>query len=224
MGSSDAPRTVRAVVFDYGGVLTTPTRESIQGWLVEEGIRPEGFSAALKEWLSRKAPPGTPVHELETGEITAAQFNETLAARLSTHDGSPVDPTDLLGRLFARMHPDPVMLSLVRQLRGSGLRTALLSNSWGNNYPWEDLDGLFEFAVISGEVALRKPDPRIYHLTLERLGLAAEQTAFVDDGAPNIEAAQQLGMRGVLHTDPADTRARLAELLPAGTVPQEENR
>ncbi|MFC7343311.1 HAD family hydrolase [Saccharopolyspora griseoalba] len=224
MGSSDAAPTVRAVIFDYGGVLTTPTRESIQAWLAEDGIRPETFSAALKEWLSRKAPQGTPVHKLETGEITPAEFNETLAARLRTHDGSPVDPTDLLGKLFARMRPDPAMLDLVSQLRGSCVRTALLSNSWGNNYPWEDLDGLFEFAVISSEVALRKPDPRIYRLALERLGLAAQQTAFVDDGAPNIEAAQQLGMRAVLHTDPADTRAQLAELLPAGTVPQEENR
>lgn len=224
MGSSDAASPVRAVIFDYGGVLTTPTRDSIQEWLATDGIRPEDFSAALKEWLSREAPQGTPVHKLETGEITAAEFNGTLAARLRTVDGSPVDPTDLLGRLFARMRPEPVMLDLVREIRGNGLRTALLSNSWGNNYPWEDLDGLFEFAVISGEVAMRKPDPRIYHLMLERLGLAARDAVFVDDGAPNIEAAQQLGMRTVLHTDPADTRAQLTELLPAGTVLQEENR
>lgn len=224
MGSSDAAPAIRAVIFDYGGVLTTPTRESIQAWLAEERIRPEGFSSAIKEWLSRNAPHGTPVHKLETGEFTAAQFNEALAARLRTTDDSPVDPTDLLGRLFARMEPEPAMLSLVRALRANGLRTALLSNSWGNNYPWSQLDGLFEFAVISGEVALRKPDPRIYRLVLDRLGLPPDQTAFVDDGAPNIEAARQLGMHAVLHTDPTDTRARLAELLPAGTVPQEEIR
>lgn len=223
MGSSDVAPAIHAVIFDYGGVLTTPTRESIHGWLAAENIRPEGFSAAIKEWLSRKAPPGTPVHKLETGEISAAEFNAALAARLRTVDDRPVDPTNLLGRLFARMRTEPAMLSLVRALRGNGLRTCLLSNSWGNNYPWDELDGLFEFAVISGEVSLRKPDPRIYQIALDRLGLDPEQTVFVDDGEPNIEAARKLGMHAVLHTDPTTTRAQLADLLPAGTVPQEEN-
>lgn len=224
MGSSAVSPTVRAVVFDYGGVLTTPTRDSINAWLTEERIRPELFSAALKEWLSRDAPAGTPVHLLETGELDADGFNKAMAARLRTVDDHPVTPDDLLGRLFGRMRPEPAMLTMVRDLRERGIRTAMLSNSWGNidTYPWEQLAGLFESTVLSGEVGLRKPDPRIYRMSLDALGLPAEQTAFVDDGAPNVDAARELGMHAVLHTGPAETRTRLAELLPAGSVPQDE--
>ncbi len=224
MGSSAVGPTVRAVVFDYGGVLTTPTRDSINAWLTEERIRPELFSAALKEWLSRDAPAGTPVHLLETGELDADGFNEAMAARLRTLDDQPVAPDDLLGRLFARMRPEPAMLEVVRGLRERGIRTALLSNSWGNidAYPWEQLTGLFDSTVLSGQVGLRKPDPRIYWMSLDELDLPAEQTAFVDDGRPNVDAAHALGMHAVLHTGPAATRTRLAELLPTGSAPQDE--
>ncbi|MER6993973.1 HAD family phosphatase [Saccharopolyspora hirsuta] len=219
MGSGDATRPVRAVVFDYGGVLTTSSRAALHAWMDQEGIRPETFSAAIKEWLSRTAPPGTPIHRLETGELSAEEFNRTLAQRLRTLDGGPVAPDGLLQRMFARMVSEPAMLDLVRALRAGGVRTALLSNSWGNDYPWDLLDGLFDVAVISADVRLRKPDPRIYRLVLDRLDLPAEQAVLVDDGAPNVEAAERLGMRAVLHTGAAETRARLAQLVP-GAVPQ----
>ncbi|MER7011836.1 HAD family phosphatase [Saccharopolyspora sp. NPDC000359] len=219
MGSGDATRPVRAVVFDYGGVLTTSSRAALHAWMDRERIRPDTFSAAIKEWLSRTAPPGTPVHRLETGELSAEEFNRTLAHRLRTLDDGPVAPDGLLQRMFAQLDSEPAMLDLVRALRSSGVRTALLSNSWGNDYPWDLLDGLFDVAVISGEVRLRKPDPRIYHLVLDRLDLPAAQVVLVDDGAPNVEAAERLGMRAVLHTGAAETRARLAQLVP-DAVPQ----
>ncbi|GAB2662754.1 HAD-IA family hydrolase [Saccharopolyspora gloriosae] len=212
MVSSDP--SIKAVIFDYGGVLTTQGRVAINAWTRAERIDPETFSAALKEWLSRKAPAGTPIHRLETGEISGAEFDRLLAARLRTVDGEPVEPDGLMARMFAHMRPDDAMHRLVADLRDAGLRTALLSNSWGNNYPWETLDGLFELSVISSEVGLRKPDPRIYELTLDRLGLRPQEAVFVDDGAPNIEAAEKLGLRGVLHTDAAKTRAELSGLLP----------
>lgn len=218
---SDLAR-VDAVVFDYGGVLTTPGRNAIAAWTHQEGIRPESFSAVLKEWLSRDAPPGTPLHRLETGELPAEEFNRALAERLSTVDGSPVDPDGLLSRIFAHMHSDPAMLGLVGELRAAGLRTALLSNSWGNNYPWELLDGLFESTVISGDVGLRKPDAEIYRMTLRDLDLPAERTVFVDDGRPNIEAADRLGMHALLHTDAETTRARLSELVPGIKAPDRQ--
>jgi len=212
MAFSDPP--VRAVIFDYGGVLTTPGRVAIAAWTRAERIRPDTFSAVLKEWLSRTAPPGTPIHRLETGEMSVDAFNRVLAERLRTEDGGPVAPEGLLSRLFAHMDSDPAMLRLVSDLRDSGVRTALLSNSWGNHYPWHRLHGLFEHAVISGRTGLRKPDPRIYRLTLDRLGLPARHTVFVDDGAPNIETADDLGMRTVLHQTAEDTRTRLADLVP----------
>ncbi|GAA2774556.1 HAD family phosphatase [Saccharopolyspora taberi] len=208
---------ISAAIFDYGGVLTTSGRKAIADWTAAEGIRPETYSAALKEWLSRSAPDGTPIHRLETGEIGAEEFNAALAPRLRTTDGGPVAPEGLLGRLFAHMRDDDAMLSLVRELRDRGVRTALLSNSWGHSYPWDVLDGLFEVTVISGDVGLRKPDPRIYRLTLERLGLTPAEAVFVDDAPPNVEAAEQLGLRAVLHTDADRTRAALDALLPQET-------
>ncbi|WP_114454815.1 HAD family hydrolase [Halopolyspora algeriensis] len=221
MASPDAH--IDAVIFDYGGVLTTPGRTAIAAWTQAERIDPETFSAVLKNWLSRRAAPGNPLHRLETGEMPVEEFNRVLADRLRTEDGRPVEPDGLLARLFSFMRSDPVMLRLVEDLRRLGLPTALLSNSWGNNYPWEQLDTLFDVAVISSEVGRRKPDPDIYRITLERLGLPAERAVFVDDGAPNIEAARQLGMHTVLHDSAEQTRRNLAELVPdlRAELPQE---
>lgn len=216
MSISDAP--IRAVIFDYGGVLTRPGRVAIEEFTRAERIRPDTFSAALKAWLSRSAPDGTPLHRLERGELGVADFERALAARLRTEADGPVSPEGLLDRLFARWGTEPQMWDLVREVRDSGVRTALLSNSWGNRYPQEQLAEHFEIAMISSEVGLRKPEPEIYRKVLTELGLAAEQTALVDDGAPNLEAAQQLGMRTVLHNGEnggsARTRAQLAALLP----------
>ncbi|MFE5586546.1 HAD family hydrolase [Kitasatospora sp. NPDC056531] len=205
---------VDAVVFDYGGVLTGPVRESIAAWLKADGIEPASFSRTLKAWLSRDAEQGTPVHRLETGELTVEQFDALLAAELTTVDGRAVDPVGVLVRLFAGMRPDPAMFELVGELRGLGIRVALLSNSWGNTYPRELIDGLLEPVVISGEVGLRKPLAPIYRLTLDLLGLPAGRVLFVDDAEPNVLGARAVGMPALLHTDAATTRAALAELVP----------
>jgi epoxide hydrolase-like predicted phosphatase len=206
--------TIRAVVFDYGGVLTTPVRDSIASWLDADGIHPPSFSAVLKEWLARTAADGTPIHLLETGELSPADFEEALAARLVTRTGTPVDPAGILARLFAQLRPDPRMFHLVEQLRGSGIRTALLSNSWGNTYPRERIDALFDPVVISAEVGLRKPHAAIFELTLQRLGLPAGDVVFVDDAEPNLEGARAVGMHGVLHIDPLAVRTELVRLIP----------
>lgn len=209
-GSTD----VRAVVFDYGGVLTTPVRDSIAAWLAADGIRPESFSRVLKAWLSRSAPEGTPIHRLETGTLPPEEFERLVAAELETHDGSPVVAEGLLTRLFAGMRPDPAMTALVREVRALGLRTVLLSNSWGNIYPRALLAELFDGTIISGEVGLRKPDPQIYRLALDLAGVPAAQAVFVDDAVPNTDGALAVGMRAVHHVDAATTRGRLAELIP----------
>ncbi|MEV4331088.1 HAD family phosphatase [Streptomyces sp. NPDC049597] len=207
-------RRVDAVVFDYGGVLTGPVRHSIAAWIEADGIEPASFSRTLKAWLSRDAADGTPIHRLETGELSVAEFDALFAAELTTVDGRPVDPVGLLGRLFAGMRPDPAMFALCEELRDLGVRVALLSNSWGNTYPRERIDALLDPVVISGEVGLRKPLAPIYELTLDRLDLPAERVVFVDDAEPNLLGARALGMQALLHTDAAGTRAALAELVP----------
>lgn len=201
------------MVFDYGGVLTTPLRTSTGQWLASDQVDPDSFALAMREWLGRGAPEGTPVHRLETGELTGPDFERELAARLVTVAGQPVPAAGLLGRLFAGMRPDRAMIGLMADLRAAGLRVGVLSNSWGNDYP-EDLARQCDAVVISGEVGLRKPDPRIYRLILDKLAMPAERTAFVDDAPVNVEAANVLGMHGVRHRDADTTRAALTELIP----------
>jgi len=204
---------VGTVVFDYGGVLTTPVADSVAAWLERDGIRAESYKQAMRAWMGRSAPEGTPVHRLETGELDAEAFGALLAAELLTLDGTPVVGEGLLERLFAGMAPEPRMLDLVRELRSRGVRTVLLSNSWGNDYP-ADLDDLFDVTVISAQVGLRKPDPRVYRLTLERAGVSDPGTAaFVDDNAANVAAAESLGIHAIRHEDPALTRQALLGLL-----------
>lgn len=203
-----------AVVFDYGGVLTTPVRAAHQRWLAAERIDPDSYLGAMRDWLGRDRPHGSPVHLLETGELSAAEFETALAARLVGADGAPVPAAGLLGRMFGEMTPDPEMFVLVKAIRAAGVRLGLLSNSWSNVYP-EDIHDLFDPVVISGEVGLRKPDPRIYRLALDGLGIDPGRVVFVDDAPVNVEAATALGMRGVRHVDPATTRAALTDLLPA---------
>jgi len=212
-GAGHLPETVRGVLVDYGGVLTTPTRVSIEAWTRREGIDPQSFSRVLKAWLSRSAPAGNPLHQLESGGLAADEFNAALTPWLRSVDGGPVPPADHLGGIFATMEPEPSMIALLEQLAACGTPLALVSNSWGNSYPCDVLR-LFDVVVISGEVGLRKPQPEIYTLALERLGISPHEAVLVDDGSPNIEAAELLGLTGILHTDPGSTVAVLARLIP----------
>jgi putative hydrolase of the HAD superfamily len=203
-----------AVLFDYGGVMTTPTADSIAAWLAADGIDPRSFSRTLKAWLSREAPAGTPVHRLETGELSGDEFGELLAAELVTHDGHPVVAEGVLGRLFAGMRVEQAMFDLVADLRTLGVRVGLLSNSWGNTYPRDRIAAAFDHVVISGEVGLRKPQPEIYRLALDGLGVPAGAAVFVDDAEANLVGARRVGLRTVLHTDPVGTRTALAAHVP----------
>jgi putative hydrolase of the HAD superfamily len=106
------------------------------------------------------------------------------------------------------------MQDLLRRVRAAGLRTAMLSNSWGVGiYPADVLAELFDAVVISAEVGMRKPEERIFRHAAGLLGLDPAECVFIDDIEANVQAAEALGMTGVLHTDPAATEGRLAELL-----------
>lgn len=213
--------SVDAVVFDYGGVLTGPVRHSIAAWLERDGIDPASFSRTLKSWLSRRAPEGTPIHRLESGDLSVEEFDVLLAAELQTTDGCPIAPVGVLEGLFAELRPDPEMFALVAELRDTGIRVALLSNSWGDIYPRAQINALLDPVVISAEVGLRKPNAEIYRLTLERLGLPAARVLFLDDGMPNVLGARAVGMKASLHTDVASTRTLLTSL---GALPRRMGR
>jgi epoxide hydrolase-like predicted phosphatase len=207
-------RMIDAVLFDYGGVLTGPVKHSIAGWLAADAIEPEWFSRTLRAWLSQDPEDGTPIQRLETGDLTVADFEVLLAAELRTTDGRAVVPDGILGRLFAGMRPDPAMFALADELRATGLKVGLLSNSWGNTYPRARIDALLDPVVISGEVGLRKPHAAIYELALDRLGLPADRVLFIDDAEPNVLGARTVGLQALLHVDHPSTRAALAELVP----------
>ena len=115
--------------------------------------------------------------------------------------------------MFAGFEPVEEMYDALRRARAAGVRTCLLSNSWGNTYPRELFDELFDQVVISGEVGLRKPDPAIFHHALGLLGLPPHECAFIDDIEHNVRAAERLGIVGVHHVDAGSTVARLEELL-----------
>jgi len=209
---------VRAVIFDWGGVITTPIIDTVSAWLEADRIDRESYAAAIRPWVRLAYGPGeaeSPVHALERGEVSDADFEATLAALLVGVDGSPVAAAGLLKRMFAASAVQDDMLGLVRDLRAGGLLTGLLSNSWGvtDGYPRHLFPELFDDVVISGEVGMRKPEERIFLLAADRLKTAPAECVFVDDVEGNIVAAQALGFRTVHHMEPAATKAELSELL-----------
>jgi HAD superfamily hydrolase (TIGR01509 family) len=210
-----ATNLVDGVLVDYGGVMTGPVGDSIRAWHAADGIDPASFTKTLKQWLSRTVNWETPIHQLETGEVSIEEFEQTFAAELTTVEGSAPEASGILGRMFAEMRPDPEMFSLVEELRATGVRVGLLSNSWGDMYPRELIDDLFDPVVISGEIGLRKPQAAIYEHALDLLELPAGRVLFIDDAEPNIIGAWAAGLHALLHTSPSCTRAALATLLPA---------
>jgi epoxide hydrolase-like predicted phosphatase len=207
---------LRALVVDYGGVLTSPLQDSVSSWCETDGIDLADFRTAMTDWFGSEyasAAAINPIHALERGEMDVPDFEHELAQRLRTHDGRPVEAEGLLTRMFAGFDLETSMFAALRHARAAGITTALLSNSWGLDYPREEWDELFDFVVISGEVKMRKPDAAIYQLTVDRLGLEPGQCVFVDDLLPNVTAAIDVGMVGIHHITPQQTLEELEALL-----------
>jgi epoxide hydrolase-like predicted phosphatase len=120
---------------------------------------------------------------------------------------------DLIARLFSGMAPDEAMIAAVRAAREQGIVTGLLSNSWGMATDYDSVGDLFDARVISAAEGMRKPDPRIYPLAAERMGLPPAEIVFVDDLGFNLKPARELGMTTVLHSDAKSTINELERLL-----------
>ncbi len=215
---------LRALVVDWGGVLTEPLGVAIQAWADVDGIDFEHYQQVMREWFGPDVESGddqtgqddlardNPIAALERGEIQVPHFEDQLAERLSVHAGHPVPARGLLQRMFAQFEHAPAMSALVLRARQAGLLTGLLSNSWGNDYPREGWDDMFDAIVISGEVGMRKPEPEIFVHVLDLLGVSAAETVFVDDLPHNVRAARDLGLVAVHHTSYDDTAAELERL------------
>ena len=214
---SGARPPLRGVVADWGGVMTNPIAETVRAWIAADKIEYASYHAVMKAWVTGAydvAGADNPIHGLERGECSNEEFEQMLAAQIVRRDGGPVTAAGLLDRMFAATVLSEPMLDLLRRVRQAGLKTAMLSNSWGITiYPADLLPELFDAVVISAEVGMRKPEERIFRHAVGLLGLDPAECVFIDDIEANVQAAEALGMTGVLHTDPAATAGRLAELL-----------
>jgi putative hydrolase of the HAD superfamily len=193
------------LLIDFGGVLTTNVFESFADFCRAEGLAPDTVRDRFMEDPDARGLLG----ELETGNLSEAEFEPRFAAILGLADAE-----GLIGRLFAGMRPDEGMFDAVAAARSAGVRTGLVSNSWGEaGYDRSRFDELFDVLVISGEIGIRKPDPEIYALAAERLRREPERCVFVDDLPGNLKPARELGMATVLHRDAETTLAELEQHL-----------
>jgi putative hydrolase of the HAD superfamily len=207
---------IRGVIIDWGGVMTNPILDTVDAWIRAEQIDRDSYTTVMRAWVMQAYGDGAdnPIHALERGECTDEEFERRLADHLTHADGRPVLADGLLARMFAASALETAMLDLVRSLRAAGLRTALLSNSWGNgDYPRHLFPELFDVVVISCEVGMRKPEERIFRHTASLLDLAPEECVFIDDVQANVAAAEAIGLVALHHREPEPTIARLTELL-----------
>jgi putative hydrolase of the HAD superfamily len=207
---------IEVVISDFGGVLTSPLVESFMAFQDQTGITTETLGKAMQ--AASEANGDNPLFEMERGEITEAVFLEKLTAGLEPLLGHAPELHRFKEIYFEALQPNAEMIELMRELRETGFRMAMLTN---NVREWEPLwramlpvDEIFETVVDSGFVGCRKPESRIYELTLERIAAPAETCLFVDDVEVNIEGARRAGMSAVHFRDNkqaiAEIRAALA--------------
>lgn len=198
-----AERRYEGLLVDFGGVLTTNIWKSFDLFCENEGLergtvlelfRGDGEALAL-------------LRSLERGAVTDEEFERDFGELLG------VDPPGLVERLFAGLSPEQAMIDAVESVRAAGIRTGLISNSWGTGIYERAPMAIFDATVISGDVGLHKPEPEIYELGAERIGVAPAACVFVDDLRENVAGAEAVGMTAVLHRNPAETIAELERLL-----------
>ena len=193
------------LLIDFGGVMTTNVFESFAAFCRAEGLDPD----TVKDLFRNDKAARDLLGALEEGKLTNADFEARFAAMLGV-----ADHEGLIARLFGGMQQDEAMFDAVAAARRAGIRTGLVSNSWGEEgYDRARFDELFDVLVISGELGIRKPAPEIYALAAERLERPPERCVFVDDLPGNLKPAAALGMATVLHRDAGATIPRLEVLL-----------
>jgi putative hydrolase of the HAD superfamily len=197
---------VDGLLVDFGGVLTTSVWDSFSAF-----CRLEGLAEDRLRRLFREDPAALGLlRRLEVGGIAEDEFAEEFGRLLgiTDHEG-------LIDRLFAKMEPQEEMLTALRRARAAGIKTAMVSNSWGHGQYDRSLFGeLFDGVVISGEVGLHKPEPEIFELAARTIAVTPEACIFVDDLRENCAGAEEVGMTAILHRGPASTLPELEKLLP----------
>lgn len=199
------------LLVDWGGVMTTDVFASFGAFCVREGLAEGAVQQLFRSDLTARGL----LAGLETGAVTQDAFERGIAALLD------VPAPGLIERLMRDTRPEPRMAEAVLTARAAGIRTGLVSNSWGSGgYPREQFAELFVGVVISGEAKVRKPSREIYELGAEAISVRPDQCVFVDDLRGNLKPAQELGMAVVHHTSVDETLERLSDLLAVDLAPR----
>jgi epoxide hydrolase-like predicted phosphatase len=213
---------IEAVIFDYGGVLSTTPFAGIAEFERKMGYPERSLSQLL---FGKGASPQGPTEEipdhdwhlLETGRMSLDEFHERLVTRSEAALGRPLDLgiyAQFLRELGVGVHW--MIVHRVRELRAEGYRTAILTNNvreWGRYWKESIPLDLFELVVDSCDVGLRKPDPAIFRLTCERLGVVPQAAVFLDDTRRHVETARSVGLHAILVRDPWAALAELDAIL-----------
>lgn len=197
---------LKALLVDFGGVLTTSIWPAFAEFCEAEGLAPE----TVRELFRGDAEALALLRGLETGALGEPEFEQRFGALLGV-----TARAGLISRMFAGLDPEEAMVGAVRAARAAGIPTGLISNSWGLGIYERAPTELFDATVISGEVGLHKPQPEIYLLACERLDVEPAAAVFVDDLRENCEGAEAIGMTALLHRDPGETIPKLEQLLGA---------
>jgi putative hydrolase of the HAD superfamily len=193
--------SVKAVISDFGGVLTTPLLGSFLALQDEIGIEPGTLGRAMQRIAERQGE--HPLFELERGRVSEGEFLDALSRELEPELSHRPQLQRFSEIYFDALQVNEPMIGVMRDAKARGLRTALLTN---NIREWEPLwramlpvDEIFDVVVDSAFVGMRKPEPEIYELTVERLGdgIGPANCLFVDDVEVNVEAARELGLQTV---------------------------
>jgi putative hydrolase of the HAD superfamily len=206
---------IEAVISDFGGVLTSPLIESYTAVQDTSGIPLEALGKAMAAIAERNG--SNPLFELETGRLSESQFLDGLGRELTTALGRPVPMHDFGQRFFEHLQPNERMIDYIRGLRDQGYKLGICTN---NVREWEPLwraklpvDELFSVVVDSAFVGSRKPERKIYEITLERLDVPAQAALLIDDVEVNCTAARELGMHAVWFRDTEQAIAEIEEQL-----------
>jgi epoxide hydrolase-like predicted phosphatase len=190
---------IEAIVSDFGGVLTSPLLDSFAAFQDSSGVPLEALGTAMAAIAVRTG--ANPLFELETGRMTETQFLQSLGAQLSAQLGREIELHGFGERFFQHLHPNERLIDYMRELRERGYKLAICTN---NVREWERLwraklpvDEIFDVVVDSAFVGTRKPERRIYEITVERLGVAAAAALLIDDIELNCNAARELGINAI---------------------------
>lgn len=206
-----SPSARDTVISDFGGVLTSPLLEAFAGVQATAGVPLDALGRAMAAGAVRDGV--QPLAELETGRVTEGEFLRRLEDAMEEDLGRRVSLDGFAEAFWSHLHPNAELFEYYRELRARGIALAICTN---NVREWEarwramlPIDEIFDVVVDSAFVGVRKPDPEIYELTLERLGRPASAAVFVDDIEANVEGARALGMEAVRFVDTAQAIAAI---------------